>query len=78
MSQEIKNDGIKINLKLSSPSLNILILSLIQLTDVIACLTGSTGGGDTASLGRGAMRGRRTLPADLITRPRELVQKQGE
>lgn len=34
--------------------------------------------GEGAALGRGGMRGRRVLPVDIITRPRELVSKQGQ
>ncbi|XP_058800453.1 WASH complex subunit 4-like [Phymastichus coffea] len=40
-----------------------------------ASVAGSTG--ESAAMGRGGMRGRRILPVDIITRPKELVTKHG-
>ncbi|KAJ8686462.1 hypothetical protein QAD02_022256 [Eretmocerus hayati] len=43
-----------------------------------ASVTGSTHGREpSGAVGRGSMRGRRVLPVDIITRPRDLQTKQG-
>lgn len=44
---------------------------------VIKFLGSVDGAAAASSLGRGAMRGRRVLPANIITRPTTLESKQG-
>ena len=36
-----------------------------------------SGGGDAGMTGRGAMRGRRPIPVDILTRPKDMHSKKG-
>lgn len=40
-------------------------------------VSGGGAGGDAGITGRGAMRGRRPIPVDILTRPKDLHSKKG-